>query len=436
VNKVVQYQLTGGTAREIAASVEKAIRTGDVRPGDALPTVRALATDLGVSPATVAAAYRELRRRGITAGAGRSGTQVRGAPPISARLPMAVPPGARDLRSGGPDPTLLPALPEFGRTSRLYGEPPVSPRLARVAAAHMTAEGIDPSCLAVVGGALDGVERILGAWLRPGDRIGVEDPGYTAALDLLGALGFEIVPISLDERGVRPESLAAALDREVQAVVLTPRAQNPTGAAWDAVRVGELRAVLRPHEEVLVIEDDHAGQAAGAPAFTVCDQRTTWATVRSVSKWLGPDLRLAVVAGDPTTVSRIEGRQALGAGWVSYLLQDAVADLWGAPSTAELLDRASATYARRRQALMAALTERGFEPSGSSGLTLWVPVSDEHAVVAGLVQEGWAVSPGERFRITSPSGIRIAFATLEEHEAPELARALARCVHQQLRRAG
>jgi DNA-binding transcriptional MocR family regulator len=168
----------------------------------------------------------------------------------------------------------------------------------------------------------------------------------------------------------------------------------------------------------------------------VCDQRAKWATVRSVSKWLGPDLRLAVVAGDPTTVSRLEGRQALGAGWVSYLLQDAVADLWGAPSTAKLLDRASATYARRRQALMAALTERGFEPTGSSGLTLWVPVSDEHAVVAGLVQEGWAVSPGERFRITSPAGIRVAFATLEEHEAPELARALARCVHQQLRRAG
>jgi DNA-binding transcriptional MocR family regulator len=113
-----------------------------------------------------------------------------------------------------------------------------------------------------------------------------------------------------------------------------------------------------------------------------------------------------------------------------------VADLWGARSTAKLLDRASATYARRREALMAALTERGFEPTGSSGLTLWVPVSDEHAVVAGLIQDGWAVSPGERFRITSPSGIRIAFATLEEHEAPELAGALARCVHQQVRRAG
>lgn len=426
----------GGTAHEIAASVEQAIRTGDVRPGEALPTVRGLAATLGVSPATVAAAYRELSRRGIAAGAGRSGTLVRGAPPISARLPMAVPSGVRDLRSGGPDPALLPTLPPLGRSSRFYGETPMSPRLARVAARYMSAEGIDPSCLAVVGGALDGVERLLGAWLRPGDRVAVEDPGYTAVLDLLGALGFEVVPVGLDEHGVRPESLAAALQRGVQAVLFTPRAQNPMGSAWDALRAEELRAVLRPHDGVLVIEDDHAGPAAGVPAFTVCGGRMKWATIRSVSKWLGPDLRVAVVAGDPTTVSRVEGRQALGTGWVSYLLQEAVADLWGARSTARLLDRASATYTRRRQALVGALAEEGFLAVGLSGLTLWVPVSDEHAVVAGLAQAGWAVSPGERFRIASPPGVRIAFATLEEHEAPDLAGALARCVHQQPRRAG
>jgi DNA-binding transcriptional MocR family regulator len=436
MNRAVQYQLTGRTAHEIAAGVEQAIRTGDIRPGDVLPTVRGLAAQLGLSPATVAAAYRELGRRGIAAGAGRSGTQVRGAPPISVRLPMAVAAGVRDLRSGGPDPALLPTLPLSRPSSRLYGETPVSPRLARVAARNMTAEGIDASCLAVVGGALDGVERLLGAWLRPGDRVAVEDPGYTAVLDLLGALGYEVVPVGLDEHGICPESLAAALERGVQAALLTPRAQNPMGAAWDGRRVEELQAVLRPHDEVLVIEDDHAGPAAGVPAVTVCGGRTKWATVRSVSKWLSPDLRVAVLAGDPTTVSRIEGRQALGTGWVSYLLQDAVADLWGARSTAKLLDRASATYARRRVALVHSLAAEGLVATGSSGLTLWVPVRDEHAVVAGLAQVGWAVSPGERFRIASPPGIRIAFSTLEEHEAPDLAGALARCLHQQPRRAG
>jgi DNA-binding transcriptional MocR family regulator len=155
-----------------------------------------------------------------------------------------------------------------------------------------------------------------------------------------------------------------------------------------------------------------------------------------VSKWLGPDLRLAVVAGDATTVSRVEGRQALGTGWVSYVLQDMVATLWSARSTDTLLRRADQTYARRRRALLRALEREGLAGSGTSGLTVWVPVADEHAVVAGLVQEGWGVSPGERFRIASPPGIRIAFATLGEDEAPGLAAALARCVRQRPVRTG
>ena len=63
-----------------------------------------------------------------------------------------------------------------------------------------------------------------------------------------------------------------------------------------------------------------------------------WATIRSVSKWLGPDLRAAVLVGDPTSVSRVEGRQAL-TGWVSYLLQGVVAAVSSDPTTGELLHK-------------------------------------------------------------------------------------------------
>jgi DNA-binding transcriptional MocR family regulator len=440
VNISLQYSLSGGSAEEIAASVEAAILQERLSPGETLPTVRALASDLGVSPTTVAASYKELTRRGIVIGEGRRGTRVRPAPPIAGRLPMGVPRGAIDLRTGGPDPALLPAMPSFQPSSfvmrHAYGEPAVSGRLAAVATGQLESEGIEASSIAVVAGALDGVERTLGAWLRPGDRVAVEDPGYTAVFDLLVALGLRLVPVSLDESGARPESLEQALSRGASAVVLTPRAQNPTGAAWDAERAAALREVLQRHPDVLVVEDDHAGPAAGTVLDTVCSGRSRWATIRSVSKWLGPDLRLAILAGDPTTVSRVEGRQALGTGWVSYLLQEMVAEMWSSPSTSRVLENAAATYTQRRVALCDALADVGIVATARSGLTVWVPVADEHAVIAGLLDQGIAVSPGERFRIDSAPAVRIAFAALEASEAPAVAAAFGQVLRQRSVRTG
>jgi DNA-binding transcriptional MocR family regulator len=112
---------------------------------------------------------------------------------------------------------------------------------------------------------MDGVERVLQAHLRAGDRIAVEDPGYAGVLDLVGAMGLVPQPVPLDDFGVRPEALESAVAAGARAVVLTPRAQNPTGAAFDEERVRALRAVLERHPDVLLIEDDrrtspgHAG---------------------------------------------------------------------------------------------------------------------------------------------------------------------------------
>jgi DNA-binding transcriptional MocR family regulator len=357
---------------------------------------------------------------------------------------MAVPSGVLDLRTGGPDPALLPALPPLtafgssavGRLRYRYGESAVSERLAGVATRELSSEGVDTSSIAVVAGAMDGVERVLGAWLRPGDRVAVEDPGYTAVLDLVVALGFKTIPIALDEDGARPDSLERAIERGALATVLTPRAQNPTGAAWDAERAEEIRSVLSRHPGVLVVEDDHAGPAAGAPLHTVTAASAHWATLRSVSKWLGPDLRLAVLAGDSTTVSRVEGRQDLGTGWVSYLLQEIVTELWDDPAISQNLEHAATVYSARRDALVSSLASNGISATGRSGLTTWVRVPDEHAVVSGLLEDGIAVGPGERFRILSPPAVRIAFASLEESEAPFVADSLARILSRRSVRTG
>ena len=410
--------------------MEAGVRDGQLNPGDRLPPVRDLADQLGVSPTTVAAAYGDLRRRGITAGAGRAGTRVRDAPPVSSRGYLTVPAGTRDLITGGPDPDLLPELPARPamRAARLYAQAPVAPRLRRLAAGQLAADGIDASSLMVTGGALDGIERVLATWLTPSDRVIVEDPGHAVTFDLVAAMGYTPVPVPVDGLGVRPADLAVALARGANAVIMTPRAQAATGAAWDADRAAEIGAVLRRHPSVGVIEDDHAGPVAGVPAFSVSPGLPRWVTIRSVSKSLGPDLRLAVLAGDEATVARVAGRQALGTGWVSYQLQGLVAELWADQSVAHSLRTAAQVYADRGEALRSALRDHGIIASGRSGFTCWVRVLDEDGVASSLAEAGWAVAPGQRFRIAAAPGVRISFATLEAADAVSFAADFARAL--------
>jgi len=167
---------------------------------------------------------------------------------------------------------------------------------------------------------------------------------------------------------------------------------------------------------------------SGVPAFSVSATRERWVTIRSVSKSLGPDLRLAVLAGDEATVARVAGRQALGTGWVSYQLQELVADLWSDPSAARALRHAAEVYAARGDALRSALRDHGIAASGRSGLTCWVPVPDEDGVASYLASAGWAVAPGQRFRIAAPPGVRISFATLDQADAASFAADFARAL--------
>src|SRR5688500_8937171 len=105
-----RYGIRGDNASEIAASVESAVREGRLEAGGGLPTVRALAGALRLSPTTVAAAYRILRSRGLAHGRGRRGTRVTQRPPLPARMSDPVPADARNLAFGNPDPALLPPL--------------------------------------------------------------------------------------------------------------------------------------------------------------------------------------------------------------------------------------------------------------------------------------------------------------------------------------
>lgn len=402
-------------------------------PGTPLPAVRALARELGVSPTTVAAAFANLRSRGLVVTRSRSGAYVSWRPPVAgAWAGTLAPEGARDLASGNPDPELLPdlapVLHQVEPPCQLYGGDPEDPRLLELARAELGEAGIDAEEVVVVSGALDGIERALQARLRPGDVVAVEDPGFAGLFDLLRALGLALRPVPVDGRGMDPTVLAAAVEEGVDAVVVNPRGQNPTGASLDAERAAALRQVLDRSPDVLVLEDDHLGPIAGAPRLTLTEGRRRWAAARSLAKSLGPDLRLAVLAGDPHTISRVRGRQAVGPGWVSHLLQRTAATLMVDDDVARLLGRAAETYGERREAFVDALAEHGIGAEAPSGLNIWIPVPDETRVVQALLGEGWAVAPGAPFRLQSEPAIRVTVSTLQEDEAASLAAALARAL--------
>jgi DNA-binding transcriptional MocR family regulator len=395
-----------------------------------LPPVRSLAGELGVSPTTVAAAFKDLRSRGLVVTRARSGAHVSWRPPVAGAWQGSVAPvGVRDLASGNPDPELLPDLaPVLRRIEaprQLYGGDPADPRLLDLVRAELGEDGIDAGDLAVVSGALDGIERALQARLRPGDVVAVEDPGFAGLFDLLRALGLALRPVAIDGRGMVPAALAEALDEGAAAVAINPRGQNPTGASFDEERATALRRVLDRNPDTMVLEDDHLGPIAGSPRLTLTAGRRRWAAARSLAKSLGPDLRLAVLAGDPQTINRVRGRQAVGPGWVSHLLQRTAATLWADAKIARNLQKATATYSKRREALIAALTEHGIEAQSSSGLNVWLPVPDETSVIQALREQGWAVAPGAPFRLRSEPAIRITISTLQANEAKHVAAAIA-----------
>ncbi|MFJ5140015.1 GntR family transcriptional regulator [Streptomyces sp. NPDC088707] len=420
-----QYSIEGTTAKGIAASVERGVAESALSPGDALPPVRRLADELGVSPGTVATAYKELRQRGLIVTRGRGGTVVAEVPSVASRRPPRVPQGLVDLAGGHPDPAFLPELRPPASVTPVYGSHRAAPRLAaleEVTRQWFARDGVPTRHVTFAHGALDCIARLLSTELRPGDAVAVEDPGFHHLLDLVPALGLRMVPVTVDGEGLVPESLRAALRGGVRAVVCSPRGQCPTGAFFTRARRDELASVLRDFPEVLVVEDDHNADIGGAAAHTLAAAGLErWAQVRTASKHLGIDLRWAGVACDATTLARHDGRMLMTSGWVSHVLQETVVGLFRDSAVRALVADGEAAYTERRTALVDALGAYRIRAVGASGLNVWVPVRDESAVVNGLRTQGWWVAAGARFRIAAPPAVRITTSTLAAEDAPRLA---------------
>ncbi|MEU1970397.1 aminotransferase class I/II-fold pyridoxal phosphate-dependent enzyme [Microbacterium sp. NPDC019599] len=430
--------IAGGTAVEIAESVRRLLDRGTLSPGDALPPVRALADRLHVNRNTVMAAYRQLARAGVVVSAGRGGTRVAGGTPV-AQEGYATDSILRDVGTGNPDPDLIPdpspALARVVGRPVLYGEPVIDRDLEAWAGAWMR-DAVDPSLplrLTITSGASDAIERLLGQALTRDDAVGLEDPCFLASIHTVRLGGYRPVAIPVDDEGMTVDGLRAALADGVRAVVCTPRAQNPTGASLSAQRAAQLRAVLADHPYVLVIEDDHFAMLSHRPHHSLIGPgQRRWALVRSVSKFLGPDMCLAVTASDPRTAERLAMRLTPGTTWVSHLLQRLTHALMTDEDALAEIEAAGAHYADRNAAFARRLTESGLPAVAGDGLNLWVrlPVS-ARAVTERLMRRGWLARPGDDFVLADHDAawhLRLTVHDLDDDDADRLVSDIAAAV--------
>jgi DNA-binding transcriptional MocR family regulator len=429
------------TPRGIAAAVSRAVTAGEVAPGERLPTVRDVAAQLGVSPATVSAAWSALRSAGLVVSRGRAGTFVRERPEpaLSPRVaglrgPSSTGPGdvRLDLSRGTPDPALLPDLgPALRRVSERattpgYQAEPVVPALRAVLAETWPHPG---QSITVVDGATDGVARVLEQVVAYGDRVVLESPGFPPFFDLVEAIGGEVVPVGLDGAGVRPASLRRALETRPAAVVLQPRAHNPTGVSTTRSRARALAGVLRGAASTpWVVEDDHSGAISTAPDVSL----GAWLPdrvvhVRSFSKTHGPDLRIAALGGPPELVDGLVARRMLGPAWTSRMIQTILLDLLTTSRSMDEVAEARRQYYGRQSTLVAALASHGVEIAQPDGINLWLPVRDERAAVLRLAAAGIRVAAGTPFLASGSGGgfVRVTSGLVAPDDADEVAVALA-----------
>lgn len=442
---------------QLAAKVQALITGGTLTEGERLPTVRKLATDLQLSGTTITAAFALLSQNGyIRAEVGRgtfvtvprpafpvaNGARVTvdrpGDPPVKpgpspwrkrvltslgSRLRRMYP-HALDCSSGRPDPSLLPiqtiraswqrAIEDIAPKDLQYASPEPIDALSAQVVRRFAADNIPTreSDLVVANSAQQFMMLALQAVQsrRPQRRcmVAVEEPGYPTIMDAFEKAGAALCGVAVDGHGAVPASLEAALRSGADMLLLTPRAHNPTGASWTPERLRDLADVLASAPDVVVVEDDQFGGIASSRAGSLLQDLRLESRViyiRSFSKSLGPDLRVAVGAARQPLRSVLLESKSLADGWTSHLLQRTVAAMLADPATDSALAVAVGSYRERREAAARALLEaaswQGVDAwAGQDGVNVWVRLAqgtDCSHVAELAAARGVLVAPGEPF---------------------------------------
>ncbi|MCB2054884.1 MAG: PLP-dependent aminotransferase family protein [Geminicoccaceae bacterium] len=414
--------------RALARLLERRIERGEMRPGARLPPQRQLAYRLGVTIGTVGRAYELLIGRGLARGEVGRGTFVRD-PAVTpgSHGSMEERPASIDLTTNAPLP-----IAETDELSRLLGDilarspntalfsayPPTQGTLAhrRAAAAWLAANGtaVDPERVVLTGGGQPAIAAALSALTRPGDGVLLEAFTYSRFVTLATTLGLRPHAIAIDEHGLVPAALDAALRQQRgRVLVLSPNLSNPTTAMLPPERREELLAIVRRHDAAIVEDDVYGPLVESRPPSLAALDPERVVHVTSLSKFLAPALRIGVMAVPPRLLGAVVQRHADLALAAPALLHELLATA----QTEGLLARAQTAQRlaiRDRQAAVRQVLRAGPIRSRPEALHVWLhlpPGVDAETLALSLAGAGIRVATARAFAVEprdAPAALRLS----------------------------
>ncbi|VTU45868.1 2-aminoadipate transaminase (plasmid) [Variovorax sp. SRS16] len=452
--------------RQLVDGIEAAVQEGRLRPGDALPSIRAVAAELGINQMTVSKAYRQLSNRGIVRGQSGNGTRVLeqrpGSAPIAptraARAPevvdrypsrmaeLANAPGVIALTDAYPQfPAadldafricLDKALSAYGTSMFAYGPPAgkfeLRDLLAQVVRRADVAVQADQ--IVLTSGAQQALDLSARLLLRPGDVVVVESPCYFGALDVFRALGAEIVEIPISSDGISAADLRSVCERHAPKAFYTiPTVHNPTGITTSEARRLEILEVARAFGCV-IIEDDycpelHFGRDRVKSYLALSQGSVEVFYLRSLGKIYLPGIRLGFLIPPAARLpqalqlkrsSDMHGPLVLQNA-AELFLRERMFDSQAMPELKSLQARARLLFAELENQLPAGCETRMV----TGGLSFWVSlpesVSNEDLYFAAI-RHSVAFALGSAFFAEhdgASKGIRVSFGGLTNDQIIE-----------------
>ncbi|MGW0883054.1 MocR-like pyridoxine biosynthesis transcription factor PdxR [Streptomyces sp. NPDC002671] len=428
-----------GRRSALESALRDAIRQGRLAAGTRLPSTRGLATELGLSRGTVTAAYDQLVEEGYLTTRPGSGTTVADIPPETVTSPPAtsIPAGPRhDLRPGLPDVSAFPARAWLTATRRVVadarsvvlgaGDPQGRIELRAAVADYLgRTRGVvtSPDRIVITSGYYQGLSLLSSVLAGSGARtVAVEDPSHNIFRAVVQRAGLATLPMPVDAHGACMD----ALTHEVDAVLLTPSHQYPTGVPLHPSRRQAVGAWARTTGG-LVIEDDYDGeyrydrQPVGALQGIAPDRTVYCGTV---SKALGPALRLAWMALPPQLVKPLVEAKQQADLYTESLSQLVLADLITNHAYDRHVRATRLRYRRRRELLLArvsgvtGLTAHGVPAGLHTLLTLPADWPPEVEILSRCARQGLALRGLSELHIDPhgrPAGLLIGFAAPPEH---------------------